>query len=95
LILGNKDYEIIIVLISCDAGMKKAVLAQLQKIYGVNEIQRLRGKYEIIAKVEANTADHVTNIIGWKIQKMICVRSWYRLPWRTTKNYVFGVSLKF
>lgn len=62
------------VLIHCDKEMRNAVLAQLSKIHGIDEIKKLDNDQEILVKVVASSKDHIRGIITWKIQKMTCVQ---------------------
>ena len=63
------------VLVHCDKDMKKAVVDQLRKINGIDEIEELNNEQGIRIKVVAESKDRLRRIIVWKIQKMACVNS--------------------
>ena len=63
------------VLVNCDLGAEDDVIAGLKHIEQVKEVHGTFGAYDIIAKVEAESADQLREAITCKIRKMNKIRS--------------------
>jgi DNA-binding Lrp family transcriptional regulator len=63
------------VLVNTDMKSENAVLRALKKVEGVKEVYNLYGTYDIIAKIEAERMDELTQIVTWHIRKIDGVRS--------------------
>lgn len=63
------------VLINCDLGLEQLVINKLKSIPNIIEITGVFGVYDIIAKIEAETANDLREIITWKIRKIKEIRS--------------------
>ena len=67
--------SIIYVLIVCDVGFEKSVIAELKTINLVKEIKGVIGEYDILVKLESNDSDELKNIIPSKIRKIPNIRT--------------------
>ncbi len=67
--------EIAYVLINCDLGCEKAIIDELKHLDNVKEAQGVFGAYDILAKVESDSVEHLRDVITWKIRKLNRVRS--------------------
>ncbi len=67
--------EIAYVLINCDLGCEKAIIDELEHLDNVKDAQGVFGAYDIVAKVESDSAEHLRDIVTWKIRKLNRVRS--------------------
>ena len=63
------------VLINCDLGAEGDVISGLKQIEQVKEVHGTFGAYDIIATVQAESADKLREAITWKIRKMDKIRS--------------------
>ena len=63
------------VLVNCDLGAEDEIIAGFKQIEHVKEVHGTFGAYDIIAKVEAESADKLREAITWKIRKMDKIRS--------------------
>jgi len=63
------------VLINVELGKEKEVLDQLRSIDSVKEVNLVYGVYDIVVKVEADTADKLKEIVTYKIRKLADIRS--------------------
>jgi hypothetical protein len=57
------------VLITCELGYEDQTVNHLNKLTGV-DATRLAGAYDIIAKVNAESTESLTKIIGFDIKKL-------------------------
>ena len=62
-------------LITYNDGQFEKVITQLEQMAGIKEVQGTCGAYDIIAKAESITSDHLQRFIIQKIKTMIDVRS--------------------
>ncbi|MFB5611374.1 MAG: Lrp/AsnC ligand binding domain-containing protein [Nitrosopumilaceae archaeon] len=62
-------------LITCNVGKLEEVMSQIEHLDNIKEIQKTHGAYDIIAKVESSTLDHLQKFIVQKIRTLIDVRS--------------------
>ncbi len=67
--------SIIYVMIVCEVGFEKSVIAELKKVSLVKEIKEVMGEYDIIVKLESNNSDELKNIIPLKIRKIPNIRT--------------------
>ncbi len=67
--------EIAYVLISCDLGCEKAIIDELKQIANVKEAHGILGAYDILTKIESDSAENLRDTITWKIRKLNRVRS--------------------
>ena len=63
------------VLLNCDLGSEEEVIGGLKRIEQVKEVHGTFGAYDIIAKIQAESADKLREAITWKIRKMDKIRS--------------------
>ena len=56
------------VMINTEIGSEKEVLDEIRKIDAVQEAYRVFGVYDIVAKVDADTADKLKEIVTWKVR---------------------------
>jgi len=63
------------VLVNCDLGTEDKVIGGLKQIEQVKEVHGTFGAYDIIAKVQTESADKLREVITWKIRKMDKIRS--------------------
>ena len=67
--------SMVYVMITCDVGFEKSVIAELKKVSLVKEIKEVMGEYDIIVKLESNNSDELKNIIPLKIRKIPNIRT--------------------
>jgi len=63
------------VLINCDLGCEEQIIEELKHTSNVKEVHGTFGAYDIIAKVESDERNTLTETITWKIRKLDKVRS--------------------
>ena len=63
------------VLVNCDLGAEDEIISGLKQIEQVKEVHGTFGAYDIIAKIQAESADKLREAITWKIRKMDKIRS--------------------
>ena len=63
------------VLINCDVGAENELIAGLKQIEDVKEVHGTFGAYDIIANIQAESADKLREAITWKIRKIDKIRS--------------------
>ena len=63
------------VLVNCDLGTEEEVIDGLKQIEQVKEVHGTFGAYDIIATIQAESADKLREAITWKIRKMDKIRS--------------------
>ena len=63
------------VLVNCDLGTEDEVIGGLKQIEQVKEVHGTFGAYDIIAMIQAESADKLREAITWKIRKMDKIRS--------------------
>ena len=63
------------VLMNCDLGAEDDVISGLKQIEQVKEVHGTFGAYDIIANIQAESADKLREAITWKIRKMDKIRS--------------------
>jgi uncharacterized protein with GYD domain len=67
--------QIAYILLSCDMGSEHEVLSELKAVSGIKTAIITYGDYDIVAKVEATTAQEMANIISSKIRQLQKIRS--------------------
>jgi len=63
------------VLISCEVGAEKSILAELKSLESVKEISGVMGEYDIIVKLEATSDEEIKDILVSKIRNLQKVRT--------------------
>ena len=63
------------VLLNCELGAEEEIIGKLKELANVKEVHGTFGAYDIIAKVQAESADQLREAITWKIRKMAKIRS--------------------
>jgi len=63
------------VLVNCDLGAEEEIISGLKQIEQVKEVHGTFGAYDIIAKVQSESADKLREATTWKIRKMDKIRS--------------------
>ncbi|MGA1976013.1 MAG: Lrp/AsnC ligand binding domain-containing protein [Conexivisphaerales archaeon] len=63
------------VLINAVSGGEEELVAELKKITSVTEVYMVYGAYDLMLKVEADTAEKVKETITWRIRRLEKVRS--------------------
>ena len=63
------------VLITVDLGAERQVAEALRAVENVAEVHSIYGIYDIVALVQADTAEKVKHTITWKIRKLDKIRS--------------------
>ena len=58
------------VLISCEVGAEKSILAELKSLESVKELSGLFGSYDIIVKLEAISEEKIKDIVVSKIRNL-------------------------
>jgi len=58
------------VLINCDLGCEKAIIDELNHLANIKEAHGILGAYDIVAKVESDSVEHLRETITWKIRKL-------------------------
>ena len=72
------------VLISCEVGAEKSILAELKSLESVKEISGLFGSYDIIVKLEAASEEKLKEIVLSKIQNLKKIRTTVTLSVKET-----------
>jgi len=73
------------VLISCEVGAEKSILAELKSIESVKEISGVFGSYDIIVKLEATSEEKLKDIVVSKIRNLQQVRTTVTLAVKETQ----------
>ncbi len=63
------------VLVNCDLGSEEELIEELKHIDSVKEVHGTFGAYDIIAKIESQEREKISETITWKIRKLEHVRS--------------------
>ena len=63
------------VLISCDLGFDTEIIEEMKHLSDVKEVHGIFGAYDILAKIESDSLEHLRDVINWKIRKLNRVRS--------------------
>ncbi len=63
------------VLINCDLGYEAEVIDEVKQLEDVKEAHGVFGAYDILAKVESDSVEHLRETITWKIRRLNRVRS--------------------
>ena len=63
------------VLVNCDLGAEEEIISGLKQIEQVKEVHGTFGAYDIIARVQSESADELMEAITSKIRKMDKIRS--------------------
>ena len=63
------------VLLNIEPGSEEKVLEQVRKVPHVKKSHRVYGVYDMIVEVEADSMDHLKEIVTWEIRRLEGVRS--------------------
>jgi DNA-binding Lrp family transcriptional regulator len=63
------------VLINTEMGMEDSVADALRKVDGIKEVYKSSGVYDIIAKVEAHTAERFKEVVNRKLRNYKEIKS--------------------
>ena len=63
------------VLIICEVGAEKSILAELKSLESVKEVSGLFGSYDIIVKLEATSEEELKDIVVSKIRNLKNIRT--------------------
>jgi len=63
------------VFINVELGSENEVLKRLREVPEIKESYLLYGVYDIAAKVETDSMDHLKEIITWKVRKLDKIKS--------------------
>ncbi len=63
------------VLIVCEVGAEKSILAELKSLESVKEVSGLFGSYDIIVKLEAISEEELKDIVVSKIRNLKNIRT--------------------
>jgi DNA-binding Lrp family transcriptional regulator len=63
------------VLMNAELGSEDAIVGELKRLDGVNEVYQVYGVYDIVAQVESDTMEKVKETITWKLRKLNGVKS--------------------
>ncbi len=63
------------VFVNIDPGTEVAVLKRLRAMPEIKEAHFVYGVYDVIVKVEADSMDHLKEIISWKIRRLDNINS--------------------
>ena len=63
------------VLINCDLGSEDKIISDLRKLEHIKDAVGTFGAYDMVAKIEAETSEQLSETVTWKIRKMDKVRS--------------------
>jgi len=62
--------SVLFVLITCDVGSEKSVIAKLKTINSVKDVNQVWGSYDILVKLKGNNSDDLKNIVTSQIRKI-------------------------
>ena len=83
------------VLVNCDLGAEEEIISGLKQIEQVMEVHGTFGAYDIIAKVQAESADQLREAITWKIRKMNKIRSTLTLTVVEGQGWQLPYNIKY
>jgi len=63
------------IFVNVEVGSEGEVLKRLREVFEVKEAYFVYGVYDIVAKVETDSMDHLKEVITWKIRRLDKVRS--------------------
>ena len=81
------------VLMNCDLGSEKDLIAKLKKINGVKEAHGILGLYDIIVQLESESEEKIQEIVTGTIRKIPKIRSTMTLT-RSESGELFQASEK-
>ena len=73
------------VLIICEVGAEKSILAELKSLESVKEVSGLFGSYDIIVKLEATSEEEIKDIVVSKIRNLKKIRTTVALTVKETQ----------
>ena len=81
------------VMMNCDLGSEKELIASLKKIEGVKEAHGTLGMYDIVAQIELDSEEKIQQIVTGTIRKIPKIRSTMTLT-RSESGELFQASDK-
>lgn len=81
------------VLMNCDLGSEKQVIASLKNINGIKEAHGTLGLYDIVAQIESDTEEKIREIVTGTIRNMSKIHSTVTLT-RSESGELFQASEK-
>jgi len=63
------------VFVNVEVGSETEVLKQLREVPEIKEVVLVYGAYDIVAKVETDSVDHLKEVIGSKVRRVDKIRS--------------------
>ena len=63
------------VLINCELGSEEHIIAELKTMSDVKEVQGTFGAYDLLVKIESDTADKLRDIVSGNVRKIGQIRS--------------------
>ena len=63
------------VFLNVDTGSETEVLKRLREVPDIKEAYPVYGVYDIVAKVESDSMDHLKEVITWKVRRLDKIRS--------------------
>ncbi len=73
--IGDQFLAVAFVFINVEPGSETEVLEQLRDVREVRESYAVYGVYDMVARVEADSMDHLKEVITWKVRRLEKVRS--------------------
>ena len=63
------------ILINCDIGSEEEVITALKAVDGIKEVHGTFGAYDLLVKIESDTADKLRDIVSGNVRKIGQIRS--------------------
>ena len=63
------------ILINCELGSEESIIQQLKNIDGIVEVHGTFGAYDLLVKIESDTADKLRDIVSGNVRKIGQIRS--------------------
>ena len=63
------------VLLNCELGSEESIIQQLKNIHGVIEVHGTFGAYDLLVKIESDTAYKLRDIVSGNVRKIGQIRS--------------------
>lgn len=63
------------VLVNCELGSERNVIEAIKKLDDITEVRGTFGAYDVIVRIESESAEKLREYITWKIRKLDKIRS--------------------
>lgn len=63
------------ILINCELGSERNVIEAIKKLDDITEVRGTFGAYDVIVRIESESAEKLREYITWKIRKLDKIRS--------------------